>query len=469
MKKTIFSVLISAVFILYAIALYRVISTKNNEMNSFQGLKERGELVVAIDENQPGYFMLDGFYYGFQYDILNEYCKANDLKLKVVPAISTSNSVSMLDDGTVDMACLIGSAIDENNLKTHILSSVFNSNFVVMTSKSHIKKSPYKTLTKDSLARISRGSSVVMTQNFTTTESYNFWLDSINHSAIISYDAPQKLIDELSKESIDYLVCNKTDALVGSLRDENVGIIHTFDEEVSSMLLVKVGSKELEESFNNWFEDFSTSDDFAALTALYHDDRFIGDLIAKGYIEPIDGISRYDAIIQQKSKELGFDWRLVSAIAYNESRFNPSVKSPRGAAGLMQIMPRIAKQFNVSADDIHDPSSNIEVALMLLNKIESSLRFPASISHKDKMSIILACYNGGIGHVLDARRLAVKFGYDPNKWVNVSKFLTSKNHAVFYEDEVVKSGKFMGVETISFVSNVWDKYDQYCRKIANRH
>ncbi|MEG1935318.1 MAG: transporter substrate-binding domain-containing protein, partial [Rikenellaceae bacterium] len=130
MKKTIFSVLISAVFILYAIALYRVISTKNNEMNSFQGLKERGELVVAIDENQPGYFMLDGFYYGFQYDILNEYCKANDLKLKVVPAISTSNSVSMLDDGTVDMACLIGSAIDENNLKTHILSSVFNSNFV---------------------------------------------------------------------------------------------------------------------------------------------------------------------------------------------------------------------------------------------------------------------------------------------------------------------------------------------------
>lgn len=465
MKKIIFSVLISAVFILYSLTLYRVATTKNSNTTSFEELIKRGELVVAIDENQPGYFVLDGFSYGFQYDILKEYCEDNNLKLKVVPAISGSNSMAMLDNGEIDVACMMSAAINANNMKTHILNSVFNSNFVVMTGNPEVKKRVSAPLTMEQLSSTSKGKSVVMTQNFTVTESYDQWLDSVNYSAIISYDTPQNLIGELSKGAIDFLVCNKTDAMVGMTRNKNVSIVHAFSEQVSSMLFVKVGNKELEESFNEWFSDFSTSENFAILTALYYDDRFVRDLVAKGYIEPLDGISRYDEIIKQKSKELGFDWRLVSAIAYNESRFNPSVKSKRGATGLMQIMPKIAKQFNVSAEDIHDPSNNIEVALLLLNNIEKSLRFPKNISQKDKMSIILACYNGGIGHVLDARRLAVKFGSDPNKWENVSKFLKAKNDAEIYEDELVKSGKFMGLETISFVSNVLSKYDQYCKQV----
>lgn len=459
--------LVSAAFILYLTTFYRAITKQNsNKTDSFESILERKELVVAIDENQPGYFVLDGFSYGFQYDVLKQYCETNNIKLTVVPAISSSNSMAMLENGEIDVACAMNDAINESNMKTHVLSSIFNSNFVVMVGEKANRRLP-KTLALNDLASISKGKSVVMTQNFTTTKSYNQWLDSVNYSATISYDTPLNLISELSEGAIDFLVCNKTDAMVGMTRNKNVSILHTFDEQVSSMLLVKVGNKTLEESFNKWFSDFSTSEEFAILTALYYDDRFVNDLVAKGYIKPIDGISRYDEIIKQKSKELGYDWRLVSAIAYNESRFNPSVKSKRGATGLMQIMPRIAKQFNVAADDIHDPSSNIEVALLLLNKIKQSLRFPKNISQKDQMSIILACYNGGIGHVLDARRLAVKFGYDPNKWENVSTFLKAKNDAIFYEDEAVKSGRFKGGETISFVSNVWRKYDQYC-KIADK-
>lgn len=70
-------------------------------------------------------------------------------------------------------------------------------------------------------------------------------------------------------------------------------------------------------------------------------------------------ISVYDELIRSVSEEEGYDWRLMSAIAYHESRFSPDIVSKRGAAGLMQIMPAVARQFNVTAtgSSIRRPTS----------------------------------------------------------------------------------------------------------------
>lgn len=125
-------------------------------------------------------------------------------------------------------------------------------------------------------------------------------------------------------------------------------------------------------------------------------------------------ISAYDNIIRNISEKEGHDWRLMSAIAYHESRFTPDITSRSGAKGLMQIMPSVARQFDVPAGDMANPETNIWLANKLMSKIKSTLRFPAGTSDKDRMSIILACYNSGIGHVNDARRLARVNGEDPN-------------------------------------------------------
>ena len=117
-------------------------------------------------------------------------------------------------------------------------------------------------------------------------------------------------------------------------------------------------------------------------------------------------ISAYDNIIRNISEKEGHDWRLMSAIAYHESRFTPDITSRSGAKGLMQIMPSVARQFDVPAAEITDPRTNIWLANKLMSKIMSSLRFPEGTPEKDRMSIILASYNSGIGHVNDARRLA---------------------------------------------------------------
>ena len=184
-------------------------------------------------------------------------------------------------------------------------------------------------------------------------------------------------------------------------------------------------------------------------------------------VEAPYSISEYDGLMRRIGKEEGQDWLLMSAIAYSESRFQNDLVSNRGAIGLMQIMPIVGKQFNVDKEDIADTETNIRLAGKLLSKIESTLQLSPSTSRNDRLSIILACYNGGIGHVADARRLARSNGEDYNSWDVVAYYLQQKAKPEVYESEVVRYGKFTGSkQTEAYVREVMKRYEMY-RRIAN--
>lgn len=174
-------------------------------------------------------------------------------------------------------------------------------------------------------------------------------------------------------------------------------------------------------------------------------------------------ISRFDPIMQVVGEEEGFDWRFMSAIAYSESRFIEDLKSSQGAMGIMQIRPVVARHFNVPVESISDTETNVRLAGMLLSELDTMLRIPTSTPMEDRLSIILASYNAGIGHVLDARRLARSEGADPNSWETVRHYLNLKADPTYYELDIVKSGRFTGSgQTSSYVNEVMRKYRQYC-------
>ncbi len=180
-------------------------------------------------------------------------------------------------------------------------------------------------------------------------------------------------------------------------------------------------------------------------------------------------ISVYDEMMRRISAEEGQDWILMSAIAYNESRFMSHLVSKQGAIGLMQVMPIVGKQFNVDKESIADPETNIRLAGKLLKQIDKTLKISPSASANDRMSIILACYNGGIGHVSDARRLAKSNGEDYNSWEVVARYLKQKANPAVYESELVRHGKFTGSrQTEAYVREVMKRYDVYRRMVTNK-
>lgn len=174
-------------------------------------------------------------------------------------------------------------------------------------------------------------------------------------------------------------------------------------------------------------------------------------------------ISRFDHIMREVGEEEGLDWRFMSAIAYSESRFIEDLESSQGAKGIMQIRPVVARHFNVPVEDIDETETNVRLAGMLLSELDTMLRMPASTPMEDRLSIILASYNAGIGHVLDARRLARSEGANPNSWDAVSHYLGLKSDPAYYELDIVQSGRFTGSrQTVGYVNEVMRKYRQYC-------
>ena len=174
-------------------------------------------------------------------------------------------------------------------------------------------------------------------------------------------------------------------------------------------------------------------------------------------------ISRFDPIMREVGAEEGLDWRFMSAIAYSESRFIEDLKSSQGAMGIMQIRPVVARHFNVPVESINDTETNVRLAGMLLSELDTMLRMPASTPIEDRLSIILASYNAGIGHVMDARRLARSEGANPNSWEAIRYYLDLKSDPEYYELDIVKSGRFTGSrQTEGYVNEVMRKYRQYC-------
>ncbi len=186
-------------------------------------------------------------------------------------------------------------------------------------------------------------------------------------------------------------------------------------------------------------------------------------LLAEGEYQ----ISTYDNLFRNISEREGNDWRLMSAIAYHESRFMPALQSNKGARGMMQIMPSVARQFKVDPEKLCDLKTNIWLANKLVTKLSEMMHLPASLGEEDRLSLILAAYNGGVGHVNDARRLARVHGENPNSWEVVSRYLKLKADPEYYKHEAVRNGRFTGHgQTAAYVKNVRNRYAYYCSRVA---
>ena len=170
-------------------------------------------------------------------------------------------------------------------------------------------------------------------------------------------------------------------------------------------------------------------------------------------------ISSYDALFVEHSRKIRWDWRLLAAQCYQESTFDPEAKSWAGACGLMQIMPSTASRLGLSYADLFVPEDNIEAATRFLGQLEG--RFSDIADRRERLSFVLASYNGGYHHIRDAMRLASKHGRDGKSWREVSQYVLLLSDPRYYRDPVVEYGYMRGSETVDYVSKVMQRWRQY--------
>lgn len=174
---------------------------------------------------------------------------------------------------------------------------------------------------------------------------------------------------------------------------------------------------------------------------------------------PVFSISPYDSLFRVYADTIGWDWKMLAAVAYVESKFDTAAVSAVGARGLMQMMPRTARAMGVPEGMEQNPDESVRAATDYFIYLSRLFRH---VPENERMHFVLAAYNAGFGHIYDAMRLADKYGKNRYVWNdNVETYLRLKNDSIYYTDSLCRNGKFSGIETTLFVRKVQHKYSEY--------
>ena len=160
----------------------------------------------------------------------------------------------------------------------------------------------------------------------------------------------------------------------------------------------------------------------------------------------------YELFFREIAAQHDYDWRLLAAIAYQESHLNPDAVSPTGVQGLMMLTEDTAKLFSVT--DRVDPQQSIQGAVRFLEFLDK--RIPEEISMPDRLSFILASYNVGLGHIFDARLMTAVLGGNADSWLDVRQRLPFLAEERFYSK--LKYGQARGQEPVAYVDNILNYY-----------
>lgn len=218
-------------------------------------------------------------------------------------------------------------------------------------------------------------------------------------------------------------------------------------------------SKELAERIDQWYVPDMLSEVIEKQTFI----ESMGGVQCHEYAPFLDRkngtISEWDDLFKTYAQVASTDWRLLAAICYQESCFDPKARSWAGACGLMQIMPATAETVGLPIEKIFDPKSNIEAAAKVVNQL--TMLYRDVPDNEERMNFVLASYNGGPGHVRDAMALTEKYGGDQYTWAEVSEYILKLSQPMYYRDAVVKFGYMRGTETHDYVDKVRARYEDY--------
>lgn len=283
---------------------------------------------------------------------------------------------------------------------------------------------------------------------------YNYYLleqfaKDHNEEIIISlaqeYEAS---IDSLKRRHADIIVLPFVDSLV---RDS---MLTSIPVDSLSVWLMNDDCRKMMDELNGWIDAYHNSESFEKTRNMFL------KVYSPYRSRRREVICPYDSLIRVHAEDLGWDWRMLAAVIYQESRFHIEARSKRGATGLMQMIPATAERFG--AHDTLDPDENIEAGARYLKYLWK--RFGKYGDNKsEKYKYTLAAYNAGEGRIEDCINYAQYLGVSTSYWDNVVKIIPEMSDSATVALDCIKRGPFKGQETIRYVDSVIELYKNFCR------
>jgi len=465
-------------YILLVVLLFLNINcTKKTEHKSteLEKIKERGKIVALTGYNAYSYFIYKGQPMGFEYELLNQFGKylGVDVEIKIVKNLN--DMFTMLIRGEGDLIAFNLTVTKERSKR------VAFTHYTNTTTQVLVQRRPknWRRMTLDQIRKKIITSPIDLEGKTIYVRSGSSYIsrmknlsDEIGGDINIVIADPdlttENLIEMVSEGKIDYTISDNNIARLDQASFSNIDISTKVSLPQKIAWAVKKDSYQLLDTLNTWIDKLLKKPIYYIVYNKYYKNRANFRKRLKSQFFSLTGgnISKYDSLLKIYAKKLKWDWRLLAAQVYEESQFDPNAKSWAGAVGLMQLMPTTAKQYGV--ENRTDPKQSLNAGIKYLEWLNNYWSKYVK-DKKERIKFVLASYNIGLGHIIDAKKLTEKYGGDPNKWDdNVEFYLLQKSKKKYYNDDVVTYGYSRGIETVEYVRDILELYDHYKQFISSK-
>lgn len=400
------------------------------------------------------YFLYRDNEMGYEYELVKNLCSQLGVKMQIIIAPDIPTMLTWLRDGKGDL------------IAYRIPYTHQNKSLVSYTKREYISNQVLVQCVSDTLLK-----TVLDLADATITvpehSIYNNRLvdlndeigGGINIQTVPDSVTVDELVAQVAHHQLSYTVADDVIAKLNKTYFGNIDYSLSISFPQRSAWVVSQNSPELLQYIDQWVETLNDKPLFTSIYAKYFVKSKYFESAGFARIPTPGCISSFDNLFKKEAARIGWDWRLLAAVSYKESKFNPGVVSWAGACGLMQLMPNTALSLNLLPEEIFLPEKNVAASVDYFRSLERM--FLTIDDQQERIKFVLAAYNAGPGHIFDARALATKYDRDPNLWEDVRDFLLKKSDPTYYADQVCKYGYCRGKEPVTYVDVIMDKYAEY--------
>lgn len=432
-------------------------------------IKKRGKLIALAENTSTGFYIYKGDSMGFEFDLLNSFAKEIGVTLEIVIVKDMNTVFSQLNSGEVDIIAANLTVTKERSTLVDFTEPLMLTRQVLIQRKpdgwekmNQIKLN--KKLVKNTIELSGKN---IMVRKGSSFYSRLMSLSEEIGEKINIIEAPgdcdtEELISKVASGEIDYTIADENVALNNQTYYANIDIGTPISFRQKIAWAVRKKSPLLNIEINKWINERKDSKE-ALLTynKYFKNARKTVNRAENNRLSYRGGdISQYDEMFKIYSEKIGWDWQLLASMVYQESHFSATAKSWAGACGLMQLIPGTARRYGLDST-VHTAKQSLVAGTSYILDLDKYWKNKIP-DKKERIKFILASYNVGIGHVIDARNIAAKHGKNPDIWFdNVEYMVLQKSNPIIYTDPLVKCGYCRGQETFMYVKEILTRYESY--------
>ncbi len=439
----------------------------NSSDRDFEDIKKDGVLKVLIVYSSTSYFLYKGQPMGFEYELIKWFADDLNLKLELVVSDDLDSQFEVLNRGDVDIIAHGMTITNQRKWEVDFTEYLYLTKQVLVQKKpDNYLKLNWKTL-EDALIQ----DNIELINDTVSVRKNSAYFERI--LSLENEIGGKIYIDTLSSKLSDGEIVNLVaeGKIKYTIVDENIAKINASNRPILDISVpisfsqriawvTRKKAKNLQEVVNAWILKNRKKKRYNVIYNKYFKNKYSYKKRERSdyYSLKNNQISQYDDLIKRYAEKLNWDWRLLAALIFQESHFDPKANSWAGAKGLMQVMPATAEELNIQ--DLSDPKESIRGGTAYLKQMYDEFE---SISDSiTRIKFAMAAYNCGLGHVIDAQRLAEENNLKPDVWEeNIDKMLLALRFPKNYNKPFVKFGYVRGTEPVNYVNEIFQRYDQY--------